>query len=104
MGQTIFEKIIAAHQVSGERVPGKEVAIKIDQTLVHDSLGPMAYLQFEAMQKEKIATELSIGYTDHLMLQLGEGNGDVHRYMETFQTTSAWCTPRQARHLSSGTS
>lgn len=83
MGQSIFEKIISAHKVSGECVAGKEVAIKIDQTLTQDSLGAMAYLQFEAMNKPKIETELSVSYTDHLMLQLGQGNGDVHRYLET---------------------
>ena len=83
MGQTIFEKIIRAHMVEGECTPGKEVAIKIDQTLTQDSLGAMAYLQFEAMHKPKVETELSVSYTDHLMLQLGQGNGDVHRYLET---------------------
>lgn len=83
MGQSIFEKIITAHKVTGECVAGKEVAIKIDQTLTQDSLGAMAYLQFEAMNKEKVETELSVSYTDHLMLQLGQGNGDVHRYLET---------------------
>jgi len=83
MGQSIFEKIVRAHMVSGECVAGKEVAIKIDQTLTQDSLGAMAYLQFEAMHKDRVATELSVSYTDHLMLQLGQGNGDVHRYLET---------------------
>lgn len=83
MGQSIFEKIIRAHLVEGECAAGREVAIRIDQTLTQDSLGAMAYLQFEAMQKERAATELSVSYTDHLMLQLGEGNGDVHRYLET---------------------
>lgn len=83
MGKHIFEKIIEAHQVSGERVAGKEVAIKIDQTLTQDSLGVMAYLQFEAMNKPKVETELSVSYVDHLMLQLGQGNEDMHRYLET---------------------
>jgi len=83
MGQNLFEKIIAAHRVDGELIAGKEVAIKVDQTLTQDSLGAMAYLQFEAMKKDKVETELSVSYVDHLMLQLGEGNGDVHRYLET---------------------
>lgn len=83
MGQSIFEKIIRAHLVKGSCIPGNEVAIKIDQTLTQDSLGAMAYLQFEAMGKPRVETELSVSYTDHLMLQLGQGNGDVHRYLET---------------------
>lgn len=83
MGQSIFEKIIRAHLVKGSCIPGNEVAIRIDQTLTQDSLGAMAYLQFEAMGKPRVETELSVSYTDHLMLQLGQGNGDVHRYLET---------------------
>jgi aconitate hydratase len=79
----LFRKIIETHYVSGEMKPGKEVAIKIDQTLTQDSLGTMAYLLYEAMGKEKVETELSVSYVDHLMLQLGQGNADVHRYLET---------------------
>ena len=32
MGLTIAQKIIKEHLVSGEMTPGKEVALKIDQT------------------------------------------------------------------------
>jgi aconitate hydratase len=83
VGQNLFKKIILMHRVAGELVAGKEVAIRVDQTLTQDSLGAMAYLQFEAMKKAKVETELSLSYVDHLMLQLGEGNGDVHKYLET---------------------
>ena len=83
MKQHMFEKIIRAHHVSGDLVPGKEVSISIDQTLTQDSLGVMSYLQFEAIGEQRVKTELSVSYIDHLLLQLGEGNGDVHRYLET---------------------
>jgi len=83
MGESIFEKIISVHRVSGDCITGNEIAIRIDQTLTQDSLGVIAYLQFEAMNKQKVETELSVSYVDHLMLQLGQGNGDVHRYLET---------------------
>ena len=46
MGKNIVEKIIRDHYVSGEKKPGKEVAIRIDQTLTQDATGTMAYLQF----------------------------------------------------------
>ena len=36
MGQTIAQKIIAKHLVSGEMKAGKEIALKIDQTLTQD--------------------------------------------------------------------
>ena len=46
MGLTLTEKILKAHLVDGEMVKGKEIGIKIDQTLTQDATGTMAYLEF----------------------------------------------------------
>lgn len=83
MGKSVFEKIISEHITDGDMIPGQEIAIKVDQTLTQDSLGAMAYLQYEAIQRSNVKTELSVSYVDHLMMQSGEGNADVHRYLET---------------------
>jgi aconitate hydratase len=37
LGRNIVQKIIDAHHVAGEKKPGKEVAIRIDQTLTQDA-------------------------------------------------------------------
>ena len=50
MGLNITEKLIKSHLVSGEMTAGKEISIKIDQTLTQDSTGTMAYLQCEVVQ------------------------------------------------------
>lgn len=39
----ITEKLIKSHLVSGEMIPGKEIAIKIDQTLTLDSFPAQIY-------------------------------------------------------------
>ena len=57
MGLTIAEKIIKAHLVSGEMIPGAEIALRIDQTLTQDATGTMAYLQLEAMEIDRVKTE-----------------------------------------------
>src|SRR3972149_4964504 len=49
VGRNIVEKIIRDHYVSGEKKPGKEGAIRIDQTLTQDATGTMAYLPVAAM-------------------------------------------------------
>lgn len=49
MAKTIAQKIISSHLISGEMIPGEEIALKIDQTLTQDATGTMAYLEFEAM-------------------------------------------------------
>ena len=69
MGYTIAEKIIKNHLLEGEMVRGKEIGIRIDQTLTQDATGTMAYLQLEAMGIERVKTELSVAYIDHNTLQ-----------------------------------
>ena len=83
MGLNLTQKIFKEHMVSGELVPGKEVSIKIDQTLTQDATGTMSYLQFEALGLDKVRTELSVSYVDHNMLQTGFENADDHRYLQT---------------------
>lgn len=83
MGQNLTQKIIGAHLVDGQMVPGAEVAISIDQTLTQDSTGTMAYLQLEAMGVEQVKTKRSVAYIDHNMLQEGFENADDHRYIQT---------------------
>ena len=83
MGYTIAEKIIKAHLVSGEMIKGSEIGLRIDQTLTQDATGTMAYLQLEAMEIERVKTELSVAYIDHNTLQAGFENADDHRYIQT---------------------
>lgn len=83
MGYTIAQKIIKNHLVCGEMVVGKEIGLKIDQTLTQDATGTMAYLQFEAMGIDRVKTELSVAYIDHNTLQAGFENADDHRYIQT---------------------
>lgn len=81
--KTVTEKILEKHLVSGKLVPGEEISIRIDQTLTQDATGTMAYLQFEALDCERVKTELSISYVDHNTLQMGFENADDHRYLQS---------------------
>ena len=83
MGKNLVQKIFEAHRVAGELVPGKEIAIRIDQTLTQDATGTMAYLQFEAMGVPRVKTKLSVSYVDHNMLQTGFENADDHRFLQS---------------------
>ncbi len=80
---SISQKIIKKHLMDGEATSGQEIGIKIDQTLTQDSTGTMAYLQFEALELERVQTELSVAYVDHNMLQTGFENPDDHKYLQT---------------------
>ena len=83
MGLTIAQKIIKAHLVEGEMIPGSDVGLRIDQTLTQDATGTMAYLEFEAMGIPRVRTELSVAYIDHNTLQSGFENADDHRFIES---------------------
>ena len=83
MGQTIAQKIIKEHLLSGEMVPGSEIGLRIDQTLTQDATGTMAYLEFESMGVPRVRTERSVAYIDHNTLQSGFMNADDHRYIQT---------------------
>ncbi len=83
MGKSITQKILEEHLVEGKFEPGKEIAIKIDQTLTQDATGTMAYLQFEAMGISRVKTELSVSYIDHNTIQVGFENADDHRYLQS---------------------
>ncbi len=83
MGRTLTQKILETHLAVGKYVPGKEIGIKIDQTLTQDATGTMCYLQFEAMGIPKVKTEISVSYVDHNTIQAGFENPDDHKYLQT---------------------
>lgn len=80
---TVSEKILAQHLVSGEMCAGKPIKIKIDQTLTQDATGTMAYLQLESIGIDRVKTELSVSYIDHNTLQSGFENADDHAYLQS---------------------
>ena len=83
MGKTLTEKILAEHLIVGDLVKGREIGIRIDQTLTQDATGTMAYLQFEAIGIPKVKTELSVSYIDHNTLQTGFENADDHAFLQS---------------------
>ena len=83
MPQNIVEKILKAHLREGAYEVGREIGIRIDQTLTQDATGTMAYLQFEAMGLPGIKTDLSVSYVDHNTVQVGFENAADHRYLQT---------------------
>ncbi len=83
MGLTLAQKLIESHLVQGDMKQGREIGIRIDQTLTQDATGTMAYLAFEAMGIPRVRTELSVSYIDHNILQTDFRNADDHRFLET---------------------
>lgn len=83
MGHNLARKVIRDHLIHGEMNAGEEIAIRIDNTLIHDTLGLMAMLEFEAMGIPRVKTKRSVIYTDHNILQLGFESNDDHRFLQS---------------------
>lgn len=83
MSMNVTQKIIKDHLVSGEMTPGKEIGLKIDQTLTQDATGTMVMLELEAMGVEKAQTDASAQYVDHNMIQADSRNPDDHLFLES---------------------
>lgn len=83
MGMSLTYKILSNNLIKGELKPGNEIAVKVHQTLTQDSTGTMAYLQLNAMNIEDVATEVSVAYVDHNMLQSSFENADDHEFIKT---------------------
>lgn len=84
MGEPLARKLLRAHLVEGDLAPGREIGIRIDQTLTQDATGTLAFLEFEALGFPRVATRLSVAYVDHNMLQTSFENADDHRFLQTF--------------------
>ena len=79
----ITGQILAAHIEDGELVQGKEIGIRIDQTLTQDATGTLVFLEFMSLGIDKVRTSLSVSYIDHNTLQTGCENADDHLFLQS---------------------
>ena len=83
MGKSLTRKLIEAHLVSGKATAGEEIGLRVDQALLTDTNGTMAFLQFEAMGFPRVRPRRVIAYIDHNVYQVDSRNSDDHRYLQT---------------------
>ena len=81
MGLNVAKKILSAHLVEGEMVPGQEIGIRIDHTLMQDATGTLVMLELEAMGLKRVKTQLSAQYVDHNIIQEDSKNPDDHLFL-----------------------
>ncbi|MFI0374414.1 aconitate hydratase [Actinomadura sp. 1N219] len=82
-GQGVARKLIASHLVSGEMTPGAEIGIRVDQTLTQDATGTMVMLELEALDLDRVRTDVSVQYVDHNLLQADERNMADHIFLRS---------------------
>src|SRR5699024_732964 len=83
MGQNVTQKLIDGHIVHGEMTHDEEIGLKIDQTLTQDATGTMVMLELEAMNLDRVKTEVSAQYVDHNLIQDDYRNPDDHIFLRS---------------------
>jgi aconitate hydratase len=83
MAENLARQLIAAHLAEGDMRPGREIALKIDQVLMHDANGPLCALQLEAMGADSARVETAVAYVDHLVVEGDSRNADDHLMLES---------------------
>ncbi|HEX3921324.1 MAG TPA: aconitate hydratase [Streptosporangiaceae bacterium] len=83
MGRGVAQQLIEAHLVSGKPEPGSEIGLAIEQTLTQDATGTTVMLELEAMDLDRVRTEVSVQYVDHNLLQADARNPDDHLFLRS---------------------
>ncbi len=83
MAMNVTQKLIQSHLLKGQMIAGKEIALKIDQTLCQDATGTLVMLELEAMGVKRVKTEISAQYVDHNLIQEDFKNADDHLFLES---------------------
>src|SRR2546428_455549 len=83
MGETLTHNLIRSHLAEGSMQPGEEIAIRMDQALLQDATGTLAWLEFEQMGQDRVAIRQATQYVDHNILQTGYENADDQRFLRS---------------------
>ncbi|HEX9340798.1 MAG TPA: aconitate hydratase [Thermoplasmata archaeon] len=82
-GETLTHKLVKSHLADGKMQAGEEIAIRMDQTLLQDATGTLAWLEFEQMGRDGVAIRQATQYVDHNILQTGFESADDHRFLRS---------------------
>jgi aconitate hydratase len=83
MAQNIVEKVLEPHLVEGKLEPGEVISYRIDQVLLQDATGTMAWMEFEQLDQDRVQVPRVVQYVDHNMIQLDHKNPDDHFFLQT---------------------
>ncbi|MFD9889336.1 aconitate hydratase [Amycolatopsis sp. NPDC059027] len=81
--RTVAGRLLDEHLVSGRPEPGSEIGLRVDQTLTQDATGTLVMQELESLGIERAATELSVQYVDHNLLQADEKNAEDHAFLRS---------------------
>jgi aconitate hydratase len=81
MPENLTRQILASHLHEGELQPSRPIALRVDQTLLQDATGTMAFMQFEQLGVARVRVDRAVQYVDHNVVALDFKNPDDHRFL-----------------------
>jgi aconitate hydratase len=84
VAENLTRLILSEHLVDGDLKPGAPIGIKVDQTLLQDATGTMAFMQFEQLEVPRVEVARAVQYIDHNVVQLDFKNPDDHRMLQAY--------------------
>ncbi len=78
----LTRRILSEHLVEGELRPWSPIALRVDQTLLQDATGTMAFMQYEQLGVQRVKVERAVQYIDHNVIQLDYKNPDDHLMLQ----------------------
>jgi aconitate hydratase len=91
MAENLTRRILAEHLVEGDLRPGEPIGVRVDQTLLQDATGTMAFMQFEQIGVPRVRVPRAVQYIDHNVVQLDFKNPDDHRMLQAYcRRYGAW--------------
>jgi aconitate hydratase len=84
LAENLTRQILLEHLADGELIPGTPIGLKVDQTLLQDATGTMAFMQFEQLGVDEVGVARAVQYIDHNVVQLDFKNPDDHRMLQAF--------------------
>src|SRR5438093_5801313 len=82
MPDNIVQKVLREHLISGALRAGEPISYRMDQVLLQDATGTMAWMEFEQLMVERVKVPLVVQYVDHNMIQLDYKNPEDHFFLQ----------------------
>jgi aconitate hydratase len=84
VAENLTRQILKEHLVDGDLEPGEPIGIRVDQTLLQDATGTMAFMQFEQLDVPRVEVGRAVQYVDHNVVALDFKNPDDHRMLQAY--------------------
>ncbi len=79
MAESFTRRILREHLAEGELSAGSPIALRVDQVLLQDATGTMAFMQFEQLGVTRVRVDRAVQYVDHNVVALDFKNPDDRR-------------------------